>query len=75
MAFLNLSIQKIYCIKKWFKQVLRILMYMILLKQILIPIKISCDKVLERQRNFIITKHFYSIKIIFKKLGPLLKKH
>ena len=45
------------------------------LKIILIPIKISGDKILERQRNFIITKHFYSIKIIFKKPGSLLKKY
>ena len=48
----------------WFKQVIRIMMYMILLKPILIHIKISCDKVLEK-RNFIITKHFYSITILF----------
>ena len=26
---------------------------------------ISCDKILERERNFIITIHFYCIKIIF----------
>ena len=67
MEFLNLSTQKIYCIKM-FKQVLRIMMYMMLLKPILIPIKIYCDKILARQRNFIITKHFYSIKIILKNL-------
>ena len=66
--------QKIYCIKKWSKQVLRIIMYMILLKPILIPIKISCDKILERQRNFIITKHFYSIKIILKKTWSTIKE-
>ena len=37
--------------------------YMTPLKQTLIPIKL------------IITNHFYYIKIIFSKLGPLLKKH
>ena len=55
--------------KKGFKQVIQIMMYMILLKPILIPIKMSCNKILERKRNFIITKHFYSIKIILKILG------
>ena len=59
MEFSNLSTQKIY----------------ILFKQILIPIQIYCDKILERKIHVVITKHFCSIKIMLKQLGPLLKKH
>ena len=50
------------------------MMYMILLKPILIPIKISCNKILERQRNFIIAKHFYSIKNNIKKNWSTIKE-
>ena len=55
MGFSKLSIQKIQTSDTNHD------VYMILFKQILIPIKISCDKILVRQRNFIITKHFYFI--------------
>ena len=69
------SISRKYIFYEKIVQASTIMLYITFLKQILIPIKIYCDKIIERQINFIITKHFYSIKIIFKKLGPLLKNH
>ena len=75
MEFSNLSIQKIYCIKKMFQASTTNHDVYDTLKTNFNTYAISCDKILERQRNFIITKHFTSIRIIFKKTWSTIKEH